>query len=249
MPLHYRSCSFRYRRARRAVLDGLDLAFPAGNTVLLGPNGAGKSTLMAIGASALTPRAGEVSFGELRPARRADVRAYRRAVSWLPQRAAFLSGMTCHEHVAYVGWLKGMGERQAWRAAPAAIARVGLTEKATDKVDTLSGGQRQRLAIAQALVHGAELLLLDEPTAGLDPRQRRRFLDLLVELRGSVNVIVSTHDIADLDQAFDEVVVLEDGRPRFQGGVARFEDHAEAGCLPGRRLESAYSVLLDGAEA
>lgn len=249
MPLHYRSCSFRYRRGRRAILDGLDLLFPAGNTVLLGPNGAGKSTLLAIGASAKAPQSGEVGFGALRAARRADLRAYRRAVSWLPQRASFLSGMTCREHVAYVGWLKGMGERQAWRAAPAAIERVGLAEKAAHKVDTLSGGQRQRLAIAQALVHRAELLLLDEPTVGLDPRQRRRFLDLLVELRGSVNVIVSTHDIADLDQAFDTVVVLEGGRPRFLGGVPEFEQHAEAGSAPGRRLESAYSVLLGGAEA
>ncbi|MFI5941508.1 ABC transporter ATP-binding protein [Streptomyces uncialis] len=249
MPLHYQSCSFRYRHGRRTVLDGLDLTFPAGNTVLLGPNGAGKSTLMAIGASAMAPQTGEVRFGELRATRRGDLRAYRRVVSWLPQRASFLPGMTCWEHVAYVGWLKGMGERQAWRAAPAAIERVGLTAKAGDKVDTLSGGQRQRLAIAQALVHQAELLLLDEPTAGLDPRQRRRFLDLLAELRGSVSVIVSTHDIADLDQAFDEVVVLEDGRTRFQGGVERFEAHAEAGSVPGRRLESAYSVLLGGAEA
>ncbi|WP_445402513.1 ABC transporter ATP-binding protein [Streptomyces sp. LE64] len=249
MPLHYRNCSFRYRRGRRAVLNGLDLTLPAGNTVLLGPNGAGKSTLMAMGASALTPRSGEVAFGELRPARRADLRAYRRAVSWLPQQATFLPGMTCREHVAYVGWLKGMGERQAWRAAPTAIERVGLAEKAKDKVDTLSGGQRQRLAIAQALVHRAKLLLLDEPTVGLDPRQRRRFLDLLVELRGSIDVVVSTHDIADLDQAFDEVVVVEGGRTRFQGGVAQFERHAEEGCASGRRLESAYSMLLGGAEA
>lgn len=249
MPLHYQSCSFRYRRGRRTVLDGLDLTFPVGNTVLLGPNGAGKSTLMAIGASAMAPQTGEVRFGELRATRRGDLRAYRRVVSWLPQRASFLPGMTCREHVAYVGWLKGMGERQAWRAALTAIERVGLTEKVTDKVETLSGGQRQRLAIAQALVHRAKLLLLDEPTVGLDPRQRRRFLDLLVELRGSVSVIVSTHDIADLDQAFDTVVVLENGRTRFQGGVPGFERHAEAGCAPGRRLESAYSMLLSGAES
>ncbi|NYE41190.1 ABC-type multidrug transport system ATPase subunit [Streptomyces fulvorobeus] len=216
--------------------------------MLLGPNGAGKSTLLALGASASSPQEGKVRFGELRSTNSRTLHDYRRKVSWLPQRASFLPGMTCQEHVAYVGWLKGMREREAWRAAPAAIERVGLTAKIKDKVGTLSGGQQQRLAIAQALVHDAELLLLDEPTVGLDPNQRRRFHDLLVELRGNVHVIVSTHDIADLHQAFDEVVVLENGSPRFQGGVAEFESYADLESVPGRRLESAYSALLGSVE-
>ncbi|MET8348279.1 ATP-binding cassette domain-containing protein [Streptomyces microflavus] len=248
MPLHYQSCTFRYNRRTRPVIDRLDLSFSPGNTVLLGPNGAGKSTLLALGASALAPLEGKVRFGELRSTNSRTLHSYRRTVSWLPQRASFLPRMTCQEHVAYVGWLKGMRERDAWRAAPAAIERVGLTAKIKDKVATLSGGQQQRLAIAQALVHDAELLLLDEPTVGLDPAQRRRFHDLLVELRGSVHVIVSTHDIADLDQAFDEVVVLENGAPRFQGGVAEFASYADPQSVPGRRLESAYSALLGSVE-
>jgi ABC-2 type transport system ATP-binding protein len=248
MPLRYESCTFSYSRRGRPVLDGLDLSFASGHTVLLGPNGAGKSTLLALGASACAPQRGRVRLGQLGPTGRAALSSYRRKVSWLPQSPQFLPGMTCREHVAYVGWLKGMSEREAWRAAPAAIERVGLTDKRKDKVGTLSGGQRQRLAIAQALVHDAELLLLDEPTVGLDPLQRRRFLDLLDGLRGSVSVIVSTHDIADLDQAFDEVLVLESGALRFQGPVARFESGAEADCAPGRRLESAYAALLRTAE-
>jgi ABC-2 type transport system ATP-binding protein len=156
--------------------------------------------------------------------------------------------MTCREHVAYVGWLKGMRERDAWRAAPEAIERVGLAEKANAKVKTLSGGQQQRIAIAQALIHDAELLLLDEPTVGLDPHQRRRFLDLLISLRGTVHVIVSTHDIGDIDEAFDEVVVLESGRARFRGAVEDFAAHARPDCAQGRRLESAYASLLEEAE-
>ncbi|MFH8474826.1 ABC transporter ATP-binding protein [Streptomyces sp. NPDC018000] len=248
MPLHYQSCTFRYGRRSRPVLDRLDLAFSPGHTVLLGPNGAGKSTLLTLGASALSPQAGRVQYGRLDPAIRKHARAYRGKVSWLPQRPGFLPGLTCREHVAYVGWLKGMRERDAWRAAPEAIERVGLTEKIDNKVKTLSGGQQQRVAIAQALVHDAELLLLDEPTVGLDPHQRRRFLDLLISLRGSVDVIVSTHDIGDLDEAFDEVVVLESGKPRFRGTVVEFAGHAEPGCVPGRRLESAYASLLEAAE-
>ncbi|MFE4061014.1 ABC transporter ATP-binding protein [Streptomyces sp. NPDC059096] len=248
MPLHYQSCTFRYGRRSRPVLDRLDLAFSSGHTVLLGPNGAGKSTLLSLGASASVSHAGSVRYGELDPANRKQTRAYRSKVSWLPQRPGFLPGLTCREHVAYVGWLKGMREREAWRAAPEAIERVGLTERINDKITTLSGGQQQRIALAQALVHDAELLLLDEPTVGLDPHQRRRFLDLLVSLRGRVHVIVSTHDIGDLDESFDEVVVLESGRPRFRGTVAEFDGHAAPDCPPGRRLESAYASLLETAE-
>ncbi|WP_432058694.1 ABC transporter ATP-binding protein [Streptomyces sp. bgisy022] len=248
MPLHYQSCTFRYTSRSRPVLDQLDLNFAPGHTVLLGPNGAGKSTLLTLGASAAAPQQGRVLFGNLDLADRRHVQTYRHKVSWLPQRPGFLPGMTCREHVAYVGWLKGMRERDAWNAAPEAIERVGLTDKMNNKVKTLSGGQRQRIAIAQAFVHNAEILLLDEPTVGLDPHQRRRFLDLLISLRGTVHVIVSTHDIGDLDQAFDTVVVLEAGRPRFQGTVKEFAGHAAPDCAPGRQLESAYATLLEAAE-
>jgi ABC-2 type transport system ATP-binding protein len=248
MPLHYESCTYRYPRTSRPVLDRFDLEFLPGHTVLLGPNGAGKSTLLSLGASAAKPQSGLVRYESLDTADRRHVRAYRRKVSWLPQRPGFLPGLTCREQVAYVGWLKGMRERDAWRAAPEAIERVGLSEKLNNKIKTLSGGQQQRIAIAQALVHDAELLLLDEPTVGLDPHQRRRFLDLLISLRGTVSVIVSTHDIGDLDQAFDEVVVLESGRSRFRGTVEAFAAHAHPDCVPGRRLESAYTSLLEAAE-
>ncbi|MFG2632046.1 ABC transporter ATP-binding protein [Streptomyces sp. NPDC048473] len=248
MPLHYQSCTFRYGRRSRPVLDRLDIAFSSGHTVLLGPNGAGKSTLLSLGASAAMPQSGRVLYGRLDSASRKQARSYRGKISWLPQHPGFLPGLTCREHVAYVGWLKGMRESEAWHAAPKAIERVGLTEKINSKVKNLSGGQQQRIAIAQALVHNAELLLLDEPTVGLDPHQRRRFLDLLISLRGNVHVIVSTHDIGDLDEAFDEVVVLESGKPRFRGTVETFAGHADPDCAPGRRLESAYASLLEAAE-
>ncbi|MGW4032550.1 ABC transporter ATP-binding protein [Streptomyces sp. NPDC004838] len=248
MPLLYESCTFRYGRRARVVLDRLDLAFSPGHTVLLGPNGAGKSTLLALGASSLTLQAGRIRYGRLDPAVRRHAGTYRSKVSWLPQRSGFLPGLTCREHVAYVGWLKGLRERDAWRAAPEALERVGLTEKTDSRIRTLSGGQQQRVAIAQALVHDAEVLLLDEPTVGLDPHQRRRFLDLLISLRGKVHVIVSTHDIGDLDEAFDEVVVLESGRPRYRGSVGDFANRAAPDSVPGRRLESAYASLLEAAE-
>ncbi|MFD7226957.1 ABC transporter ATP-binding protein [Streptomyces sp. NPDC059881] len=248
MPLRYQACTFQYKSRSRPVLDRLTLQFSPGHTVLLGPNGAGKSTLLSLGASAQKPQSGTVGYGRLDSATRRNLRAYRGKVSWLPQRPGFIPGLTCREHVAYVGWLKGMSERDAWLSAPSAIERVGLSAKRDDKIKTLSGGQQQRIAIAQALVHEAELLLLDEPTVGLDPHQRRRFLDLLVSLRGTVHVIVSTHDIGDLDESFDEVVVLESGKARFRGTVSEFTRHADPACAPARRLESAYASLLEAAE-
>ncbi|WP_331721119.1 ATP-binding cassette domain-containing protein [Streptomyces sp. NBC_00454] len=248
MPLLYQDCTFRYGRRTHPVLNGLNLALAPGHTVLLGPNGAGKSTLLSLGAGAFRPGTGRVGLGRLSASGPRDARTYRRKVAWLPQRPGFLPGLTAREHVAYIGWLKGMRERDAWAAAPAAIDRVGLAEKMNDRIKTLSGGQQQRVAIAGALVHEAEVLLLDEPTAGLDPHQRRRFLDLLVSLRGTMHVIVSTHDIGDLDQAFEEVVVLESGRVRFQGPVSLFDSHAAPDCVPGRRLESAYESVLEAAE-
>ncbi|MEV7233433.1 ATP-binding cassette domain-containing protein [Streptomyces sp. NPDC051020] len=248
MALHFQSCSFRYKRRENPVIDRLDLQFAAPRTVLLGPNGAGKSTLLSLGASALVPHSGEITLNDLCAIKRSERREYRRKVSWLPQRPSFLPGMTCREHVAYVGWLKGLSEREAWKAAPTAIERVGLEKKSNDKVSTLSGGQQQRLAIAQALVHEAELLLLDEPTVGLDPAQRRRFHDVLDKLPENVSVIVSTHEIVDLDQTFDEVVVFENGVPKFHGPVSEFQSHASPDCAPGRQLESAYSTLLDAVE-
>lgn len=248
MALQFQSCSFRYKRREKPVIDSLHLRFAAPRTVLLGPNGAGKSTLLSLGASALAPNSGEITLGDLRATKRNERREYRRKVSWLPQRPVFLPGMTCREHVAYVGWLKGLSEREAWKAAPKAIESVGLGNKSKEKVSTLSGGQQQRLGIAQALVHEAELLLLDEPTAGLDPAQRRRFHDVLDELPSNVSVIVSTHEIMDLDQTFDEVVVFENGATKFHGPVSEFRSHASTDCAPGRQLESAYSQLLDAVE-
>ncbi|MFB0628348.1 ABC transporter ATP-binding protein [Streptomyces sp. AB3(2024)] len=246
MPLQFHDCTFRYGRRNQPVINGLNLNFSSGHTVLLGPNGAGKSTLLTLGSGAWRPERGRVCLNRLDSARGRRARDYRKQVSWLPQRPGFLPGLTCREHVAYIGWLKGMNERAAWTAAPAALDRVGLSKHRDHRIKSLSGGQQQRVAIAGALGHDAEVLLLDEPTVGLDPQQRRRFLDLLVSLRGSVHVIVSTHDIGDLHEAFDEVVVFEAGRPRFQGAVEEFAAHATPGSVPGRQLESAYTTILGG---
>jgi ABC-type multidrug transport system ATPase subunit len=247
MSLNFSQCVFGYRRGRK-VLDGLDLSFDIGYTVLLGPNGAGKSTLLSLGASVYVPQAGAVRVAGL-SSRDRKVRAeYRRRVAWLPQVVLPVPGLRAREQVAYAGWLKGLSRTQAWDRAEGALARVDLSTMADTPVRALSGGQLRRVGIAQALVHDARVILMDEPTAGLDPQQRKMFRDVLGGLPEGVDVVVSTHQTEDLTDSYRWVVVLDRGQARFQGEVAGFLALAGTDVEPSRRAEAAYLQLV-GAEA
>lgn len=241
--MRFDNCTFSYRRGS-PVLKSLTFAFPHGRTVLLGPNGAGKSTVLSLAASMQRPDEGIVSYGNQTTTRRTDVKTYRRHVSWLPQHVECVPGLTAREQVSYVGWLKGMRRSEAWEAALAALEQVEMRQHADRKVAELSGGQLRRVGVAQSLVHKAQVLLLDEPTAGMDPRQRRVFHDVLGRLGSDVSVILSTHDVGDLDDMYDNVVVLAGGTVRFSGPVGDFLSRAEAGVAPGRAAESAYNAVV-----
>ncbi|WSW82761.1 ATP-binding cassette domain-containing protein [Streptomyces anulatus] len=245
MPLRFSDCSFSYR-AGSPVLDSLTMDFPEGCTVLLGPNGAGKSTLLSLGASALTPASGHVTLRRVDSVRRRDRRAFRQKVGWLPQDVKAIPALTVREQAAYVGWLKGLSKRDAWDRSSKALAQVRLADLGGRKSHELSGGQLRRLGIAQTLVHQAEVVLLDEPTAGLDPVQRGVFRDLLADLSGSVHFIVSTHQTEDLADIYDTVVVFDRGQPVFRGPVAEFLSTAPGGTPHERRAESAYRGLVRG---
>ncbi|WP_299535854.1 ATP-binding cassette domain-containing protein [uncultured Streptomyces sp.] len=245
MPLHFRDCSFAYR-AGTPVLDRLTTELPRGCTVLLGPNGAGKSTLLSLGASSLTPVSGHVTLGGLDSVRRKDRRAFRQKVGWLPQEVHAVPALTVREQAAYVGWLKGLSKREAWDRSAGALERVRLTELGGRKSHELSGGQMRRLGIAQTLVHRAEVVLLDEPTAGLDPVQRGVFRELLAELSEAVHFVVSTHQTEDLADIYETVIVFDRGRPVFRGTVNEFFATAPAGTAYERRAESAYRGLVRG---
>lgn len=242
MTLELVSCTHGYGRRRPPVLKDFSYRLPDGLTVLLGPNGAGKSTLLKLAASVTRPRRGTVTFDGLD----AGSTQYRQAVAWMPQNIIPMRSLTAREYVAYVGWLKGMNRRDAWEQAPQALARVELSSQADTKTNRLSGGQLRRVGIACALVHGARLLLLDEPTAGMDPRQRRVFRDILTELTPTVRVLMSTHDVADLAEEADQVTVLYDGRIVHTGETRAFLAHAPRDAAPGRAAEAAYTAILEG---
>lgn len=243
MPLTFEDVTYTYGRRQQPVLSAFSWAMPSGKTVLLGPNGAGKSTLLGLGADAHRPTRGRVRIGALTSSRCRDRSAFRRAVGWMPQHIRAVPGLTAREQVAYAGWLKGLGQRHAWSAAAAALDRVGLMELAHRKVSTLSGGQLRRVGLAQLLVHDAQVLLLDEPTAGLDPAQRSRFRELVAALPPERPVIVSTHQVDDLSELFDTVVILDGGRIRFAGTVAAFLDLAPNSAA-GRQAEAAYACVV-----
>ncbi|WP_336051242.1 ATP-binding cassette domain-containing protein [Streptomyces sp. CA2R101] len=245
MPISISDCSFMYRRGV-PVLEGLSLSFGHGATVLLGPNGAGKSTLLGIAASALRPASGHVRIGGLDARSRKDVREYRRRVGWLPQQVKAVPGLRVREQVAHAGWLKGMSRAEAWKASKRALDQVDLTDLSMRRTTELSGGQKRRLGIAQALVHSAEVVLMDEPTAGLDPSQRATFRDLVGRLSSSVAIVVSTHQTEDLADIYQSVVVLDQGRVRHQGAVGSFLALAPAGTAAERKAEAAYAAICTG---
>ncbi|MET8537538.1 ATP-binding cassette domain-containing protein [Streptomyces sp. NPDC005065] len=244
MTLKLDECTYAYRRWSTPVLRSLTYELPDGLTILLGPNGAGKSTLLKLAASVTRPLSGTVTLDGTP----SSTRAFRRQVGWLPQTVLPMPTLTAREYVAYIGWLKGMNRTEAWTQAARALSRVEMEPQATTKTSKLSGGQLRRIGVAGALVHDARVLLLDEPTAGMDPQQRRVFRDTLTTLTADVRVLMSTHDVTDLAEEADHVTVITGGRILHDGPTNEFLAHAPEGTAPGRTAEGAYTALIQAAD-
>ncbi|ARF75221.1 ABC transporter ATP-binding protein [Kitasatospora albolonga] len=211
------------RHRKKTALDSVDLDFTPGVHGLLGPNGAGKTSLIRVLATVSAPDAGRVELlgSEVgRPSDHRERAAVRRRLGYLPQEFGYYPGFTVREFVGYVAWLKEMDGDRVEAAVERAVARVGLGDRIDAKVKTLSGGMVRRVGIAQAIVNEPALLLLDEPTAGLDPEQRVEFRALLRELGRSSTVIVSTHLVEDVAAACTEVTLIEAGRVAYRGTTA-----------------------------
>ncbi|MFC4080411.1 ABC transporter ATP-binding protein, partial [Amycolatopsis samaneae] len=205
----------KVRAGRRMAVDGLDLALGTGVHGLLGPNGAGKTTLIRALATVLRPAEGSLDLLGL-PAT-GNPREVRRKLGYLPQDFGFYPRFTVREFVTYLAWLKEMSKVDIPAAVQRAIEKVGLADRADDRMKTLSGGMLRRAGIAQAIVNSPELVLLDEPTVGLDPAQRVEFRGLLRELGEHSCVVVSTHLVEDVAAACTDVVLIASGRLVWQG--------------------------------
>ncbi|MFI6038785.1 ABC transporter ATP-binding protein [Streptomyces sp. NPDC051315] len=241
-----RVTGLRVRHRKTVALDAVDLDLGPGVHGLLGPNGAGKTSLIRVLATVARPDAGRVELlgedvGE--PRRRGPVR---RRLGYLPQEFGHYPGFTVREFVAYVAWLKELPAAGTPAAVERAVARVGLGDRIDAKVRTLSGGMVRRVGIAQAIVNEPDVLLLDEPTAGLDPEQRVEFRALLRELGASATVVVSTHLVEDVTAACTEVTLLDAGRVAYRGTPASLtalgEDTADG--VGDNPIERGYTAAL-----
>ncbi|GIG88138.1 ATP-binding cassette domain-containing protein [Plantactinospora endophytica] len=203
---------------RRRVLAGITLDVGTGVLGLLGPNGAGKTTLLRVLATVALPDTGRVELLGRDPRDPSARAAIRRRLGYVPQQTGFPSGFTTFEYVDYVAILKEMTDRRARHDEVRRVLDVvGLAGMARRRVWRLSGGMKRRLVIAQALLGDPRLMILDEPTVGLDPEQRLRFRDTISALAEDRCVVVSTHQTEDVTAFCPRVVVLHEGGIRFDG--------------------------------
>ena len=233
------------RFGRTQAVAGVTMETGTGVFGLLGPNGAGKTSLLRMLATVIPPSSGRLRLLGRDPGGYGQRKEIRRRLGYVPQNLGYYPGFTVVEFVEYFALLKEMPSAGVHHAVAAAVERMGLGDKAKAKLRTLSGGMLRRVGIAQAIVNEPELLLLDEPTAGLDPEQRVAFRAVLRELGQRATVIVSTHLVEDVGAACTQVALMDQGKIVFQGSpdelTARGAGTTAAGDAP---LERGYSAVL-----
>lgn len=197
----------------KIAVDRISLRLNTGIYGLLGANGAGKTTLMRMVCGILKPTSGTITFDGI------DVseERYRSMLGYLPQDFGYYPEFTGEDFLLYMAALKGMRKPQARRKTVELLKLVSLHDVAKKKIKTYSGGMKQRLGIAQALLNQPKLLVLDEPTAGLDPKERVRFRDLIKDLGKDSIVLLSTHIVSDIEHIADDILMMKSGQPIYQG--------------------------------
>ena len=204
---------------RNRALNGVTAAFSRGAVGLLGPNGAGKSTMIKALLGFVVPRQGQMRVLGLDVATSpVEIRA---RIGYMPESDGHIPGLNAVEFVSYCGELSGLPRADATQRAHEVLYYVGLGEARYRKIDTYSTGMKQRIKLAQALVHDPDLLFLDEPTNGMDPKGRDEMLDLIHDLahNKNVNLILSSHVLPDVEHVCDQVVVMDKGRIAASGPI------------------------------
>ena len=237
------------RFGRNLAVAGVSLETGPGVFGLLGPNGAGKTTLLRMMATVIPPSTGRLRLLGRDPGGYGPRREIRRRLGYLPQNLGYYPGFTVAEFVEYFALLKEMPAARVPVAVAAAVERVDLGGQARAKLRTLSGGMLRRVGIAQAIVNEPELLLLDEPTAGLDPEQRMAFRALLRDLGGQATVVVSTHLVEDVGAACSRVALMNQGMIVFHGTPAELTARGIEQGTGDAPLERGYTAVLAAARS
>lgn len=197
----------------KIAVDRLSFSLQKGVTGLLGANGAGKTTLMRMICGILSPTGGDITYNGVP----VSEESYRDVLGYLPQDFGYYPEFSGWDFMMYFSSLKGLSKRDAIARSRELLEMVSLSDVAKKKIKTYSGGMKQRLGIAQALINRPEVLILDEPTAGLDPKERVRFRNLIEEIGKNNIVLLSTHIVSDVEHIADRVIMMKSGQIIWQG--------------------------------
>lgn len=201
----------------KIAADRISLALHAGIYGLLGANGSGKTTLMRMICGILDPTSGEVTYD----GQPVSGREYREVLGYLPQDFGYYPDFTARDFLLYMASLKGLAKREARQRAARLLKLVDLSAAAKKKIKTFSGGMKRRLGIAQALLNNPRVLILDEPTAGLDPKERIRFRNLIARLGKDKIILLSTHIVSDIEDIASMILVMKNGRIIHKGSLGQ----------------------------
>lgn len=220
--------------ANKIAVDRVSCTLNPGVIGLLGANGAGKTTLMRMICGVMKPTSGTIKLGQY------DVTdsGYRNLLGYLPQDFGYYPEFTGMDFMLYIATLKGLDKGTAKRRSRELLERVNLLEASNKKIKTYSGGMKQRLGIAQVMLNNPQLVVLDEPTAGLDPKERVRFRHIIEDIGKNSIVLLSTHIVSDIEKAADRILVIKEGQKVFDGTEEE----------TGKDLETFYLEIFGGEE-
>lgn len=208
--MELRTMGLTKKFGRVTAVDDLNLTWTNGVYGLLGANGAGKTTLMRLLCNLQTPTSGRIVLNGKSIVELGET--YRKLLGYLPQHFGYYPDFTALDFLLYVSALKGLGEKNARKKSRELLEAVGLSGESNHKIKTLSGGRKQRLGIAQAMLGDPRVLILDEPTAGLDPKERVRFRNLISAFAKNRIVILSTHIVSDVEFIAEEIMMMKSGQ-------------------------------------
>ncbi len=226
----------------KIAADRISLTLHHGVYGLLGANGAGKTTLMRMMCGVLKPTSGEIHFDGI------DVshEDYRDSLGYLPQEFGYYPEFTAFDFLLYIATLKGLPKRKAVEKSLELLELTSLTEVRKKKIKTFSGGMKQRLGIAQAMLNNPKILILDEPTAGLDPKERVRFRNLISKLGTDRIVLLSTHIVSDVENIANTILIMKNGQLIHQGSMSdiiKVIDHKVWECVvPQKEADTLMSI-------